>query len=100
MEPPHDTDQKGATFFLYVHELSERAVLTLCADLRFLGPRKPSGFLLDLEWLAVEALRTDAGPPLLAEALARRWSSPGPEGHGAGTGLPSTSARREKPSPP
>ncbi|WP_436758972.1 condensation domain-containing protein [Streptosporangium sp. V21-05] len=72
VEPPHDTDQKGATFFLYVHELSERAVLTLCADRRFLGPRGPSDFLLDLEWLAVEALRTDAGPLRLAEALASR----------------------------
>lgn len=72
VEPSHDTDQKGATFFLYVHELSERAVLTLCADRRFLGPRGPADFLLDLEWLAVEALHTDAGPLRLAEALAGR----------------------------
>ncbi|MEU8378420.1 hypothetical protein [Streptosporangium sp. NPDC048865] len=47
-------------------------MLTLCADRRFLGPREPSGFLLDLEWLAVEALHTDAGPPRLAEALTER----------------------------
>ncbi|GAA4187853.1 hypothetical protein GCM10022252_22140 [Streptosporangium oxazolinicum] len=76
VEPPHDTDQKGATFFLYVHELSERAVLTLCADRRFLEPRGPADFLLDLEWLAVEALHTDAGPLRLAEALARRVRRP------------------------
>lgn len=31
---------------------------------------------------------------------AARRSSPWPRGHGAGTGLPSTSARREKLSPP
>ncbi|MER5644445.1 condensation domain-containing protein [Streptosporangium sp. NPDC002524] len=79
VEPPHDTDQKGATFFLYVHELSERAVLTLCADRRFLAPRGPADFLSDLEWLAVEALRTDAGPLRLAEALARRQRGDGAE---------------------
>lgn len=47
--------QYQAKFFLFFRELSERCVLSLCADHRFLGPGGPAGFLADLERLVVRA---------------------------------------------
>ncbi|MFJ6213770.1 condensation domain-containing protein [Streptomyces sp. NPDC092296] len=46
---------KGANFFLFLHDLTDRAVLTLCADRRFLAPRGSADFLGDLERLTTRA---------------------------------------------
>ena len=62
--------EKGSTFFFFVNRLSERAHLVVHAEAGFLAPWGAGQFLLDLEWLALEALRTDAGPVRLAAAFA------------------------------
>jgi hypothetical protein len=59
----------GAKFYLYIFDVTEEVVLRLSANRKFLAPRQ---FLLDLEWLILEGLKSDAGPADLATALAAR----------------------------
>ncbi|MET8139916.1 condensation domain-containing protein [Sphaerisporangium sp. NPDC005288] len=59
----------GAKFYLYILDVSDEVLLRLSADRKFLPPRQ---FLLDLEWLVLEGLKSDAGPADLATALAAR----------------------------
>lgn len=62
-EPDRDRFPKGATFFLYLMQLSGTAVQGLCADRRFLAPGTVPGFLRDLADLAVTAAdETTAAP--------------------------------------
>ncbi|MFK0195172.1 condensation domain-containing protein [Kitasatospora sp. NPDC090308] len=53
--PDMDQVPMGATFFLFLEHIGERAVLQLCADERFLAPRSATEFLGDLEDVLVSA---------------------------------------------
>ncbi|WP_371477004.1 condensation domain-containing protein [Kitasatospora sp. NBC_00315] len=83
-DPQWDFDQKGSKFFLFLQELDAapepagaRAVVTLCADRRFLAGRGSSVFLEDLEWLLARTAYTDTTTGELAAALCGRAPVPG-----------------------
>ncbi|QMU67398.1 condensation domain-containing protein [Streptacidiphilus sp. P02-A3a] len=63
--PEMDQVPKGATFFLFLERLGDRAVLQLCADRRFLAPRSATDFLHDLEELTVAAAVSPPRPATL-----------------------------------
>jgi hypothetical protein len=50
---------KGANFFMFLNEIADSAVLTLCVEEDFLPPRGPEGFLRDLEQLMVRGAKAN-----------------------------------------
>lgn len=59
---------KGANFFLFLHDLGEKAVIALCVENGFLASRGPSDFLRDLERLVIRgALAQTSVSQLCAE---------------------------------
>lgn len=75
--PDRSGDQKGAKFFVYVSAVGDEAVLTLCADRRFVAPDR---FLWDLDWVAVTMWRTGSGPEDMRRAFAARPAASGAVG--------------------
>ncbi|WP_055587018.1 condensation domain-containing protein [Streptacidiphilus griseoplanus] len=59
----------GAKFYLYIFDVSDKVVLRLSADRNFIPTHQ---FLLDLEWLIVEGMKSDARLADLATALTAR----------------------------